>query len=76
MVIKFLAAANYWTNMKSKPSHITPPIAKVKVKLALQQATKTQSGSSGIAVLFPWSMSYPGHFTSKKDPVPIVGKTG
>jgi hypothetical protein len=53
---------------------------KVKVKFTLEQATKAQRGSRGIAVLFfnlglyvvGWSTPRPGRFTPGKDPVPTV----
>ena len=53
---------------------------KVKVKFALEQTTKTQRGSRGIALLFRdlgtrwggWSAPRPGRFTPGKDPEPIV----
>ena len=53
---------------------------KVKVKITLEQATKAQRGSRGIALLFffnlgarwgEWSRPRPGRFTPGKDPVPI-----
>jgi hypothetical protein len=52
----------------------------VKVKFTLEQATKAQRVSRGIAVPFlnlgaRWgglSAPRPGHFTPGKDPVPIV----
>jgi hypothetical protein len=53
---------------------------KVKLKFTLEQATKTQRGSRGVAVLFLnldtrrdwWSTPRPGRFTPGRDPVPIV----
>ena len=50
---------------------------KVKVKFTLEQATKAQTGSRGIALLFlypwgGWSTPRPGRFTPKKYPAPIV----
>jgi hypothetical protein len=54
---------------------------KIKVKFTLEQATKAQRGSRGIALLFSltsvldggaWSTPRPGHFTPGKDPVPVV----
>jgi len=51
---------------------------KIKVKFTLEQATKAQKGSRGIAVLFNlgarWggcSTPRPGRFTPGKDPVPF-----
>jgi len=48
---------------------------KVKVKFTLEQATKAQRGSRGIALLFNlstrwgvWSMQLPSHFTPGKRP--------
>jgi hypothetical protein len=53
---------------------------KVKVKVALEQATKAQRGSRGIALLFlnlgarwgGWSTPNPGHLTPGKDTVSAV----
>jgi hypothetical protein len=50
---------------------------KVKVKFTLEQATRAQKGSRGIALLFlyprgGWSTPRPGRFTPGKDLVPIV----
>jgi hypothetical protein len=54
---------------------------KVKVKFTLEQVTKPQRGSRGIALLFPlspaldrggWSTPRPGRFNPGKDPLPIV----
>jgi len=68
--------------------HITQGLPKhgkeVKVKLTLEQATKAQRGSRGIALLFfnlgarwgGWSTPRPGRFTPGKDPVPIVQEAG
>ena len=52
----------------------------VKVKFILEQATKAQRGSRGIALLFfnlgarwgGWSTPRPGRFTPEKDPVPTA----
>ena len=54
---------------------------KLKLKFTLEQGTKDQRGSRGIALLFffnlgarwgGWSTPLPGRFTPGKDPVPIV----
>jgi len=52
---------------------------KVKVKYTLEQATKAQRGSKGIALSTTsaldgggWSPPYPGCFYLRNDPVPIV----
>jgi hypothetical protein len=53
---------------------------KIKVNFTLQQATKAQRCSRGIALLFfklgarwgRWATLHPGHFASGKDPVPIA----
>jgi hypothetical protein len=53
---------------------------KQKVNFTLEQATKAQRGSRGIALLFlnlstrwaGWSVPRPGHFTPGKDLIPIV----
>jgi hypothetical protein len=53
---------------------------KVKLKVTLQQATKAQRGSRGLAILYfnlsarwgGWSTPRPGRFTPRKDPVPGV----
>jgi len=52
---------------------------KVEVKFTLEQATKVQRGSRGLALLFnfgarwgEWSTPRPGRFTPEKDAVSIV----
>jgi hypothetical protein len=51
--------------------------SKGKVKLTLEQATKTQAYSSNLSLISEldwngWSTPRPGRFTSRGDPVPIV----
>jgi hypothetical protein len=58
--------------------------AKVKIKFALEQATKAQRGGRGITTLSltllldggRWSTPRPDRFTPGKDPVPIVRRVG
>jgi hypothetical protein len=60
------------------PNHVEGKIK--KVKFTLEQATKAQRGSRGVALLSltsaldggGWSTPCPGHFTPWKDSVPIV----
>jgi hypothetical protein len=58
---------------------------KVKVKFTLEQATKAQRGekrySSTLSLTSAldggrWLTPHPGHFTPRKDPVPIVQEAG
>jgi hypothetical protein len=48
----------------------------VKVKFAVEQATKAQRGGGGIARWGGWSPPCPGCFTLGKYPVPIVWEAG
>ena len=54
---------------------------KLKLKFTLEQGTKDQRGSRGIALLFffnlgarwgGWSTPRPGRFTPGRDPVPVL----
>jgi hypothetical protein len=61
-----------------------PRKVKVKVKFTLEQATKAQRGSRGIALLFfnpgarrgGWSTPHPGRFTPGKDRYPLYRRLG
>jgi hypothetical protein len=65
-------------HMAQNPSLTEPP---VKVKFTLEQATKTQRGSTLLYSTLSltsaldgvgWSVPHLGHFTPRKDPVPTV----
>jgi hypothetical protein len=71
---------------RNSRTHLVPyPRGKGKgtVKFTLEQATKTQRDSTGIALLFNlgarwggWSTPRPDRFTPGKDPVPTVQEAG
>ena len=75
-------AGTFWiradVTSSAVPKHFGEEL-KVKVKFTLEQATKAQTGSRGIAVNFNlgtrwggWLVPRPGRFNPGNDPVPFV----
>jgi hypothetical protein len=59
--------------------HFNINMVNVRVNFTLEQATKAQRWSRGIALTLDgggWSVPRPSHFTPGKDPVPIVQEAG